>query len=312
MYMVMHQTLRNYKLFVIFFFFPNLLLSESFNLTEVADGIFVHYGVHEDSNPSNDGDISNLGFIIGKKSVLVIDAGGTEQIAEKLILKIKEKTKLPISHLVITHGHPDHFIGSSAFTKFNPIVVGHENLERSLSMNFNFYRLLQATDIEQKIVLDTKPVLPNLKIKKNESIEIDLGERKLTIKAWPSAHTDNDLSIFDLKTNIIWSELFFEKRIPSIGASILGWKKNLEAIKKDSVKMIIPGHGTFGEKNKIIDPMLNYFNRIIDHVRNAHKTGKTIEETTQNKKANNIENWLLFNEYHIRNVTKAYSELEWE
>ena len=64
----MHQTLRNFNFFVIFFFFPNTLFSESFNLTEVADGVFVHFGVHEDSNPSNYGDISNLGFIIGKNA----------------------------------------------------------------------------------------------------------------------------------------------------------------------------------------------------------------------------------------------------
>ena len=177
MFFAMFQILQNFIFFFFFlFFFPFLSFSDDFNIIEVDENIFVHFGKQEDSSKENKGDIANIGFIIGKKSVLVIDTGGTTEIAEKLISKIHSKTDLPISHVVITHGHPDHFLGSSAFSKFNPIFIGHENLKRSLSMNFNFYKALQARNIEQESILEIKPVLPNLSIKKNTSYKINLGK----------------------------------------------------------------------------------------------------------------------------------------
>ena len=100
----MLQILRNYSLAFVLFFLPINTHSYEFDVKEVENNIFVHFGVHEDANKLNSGDICNIGFIIGKKSVLVVDPGGTPKIAEKLIEQIKKKTILPISHVVITHG----------------------------------------------------------------------------------------------------------------------------------------------------------------------------------------------------------------
>ena len=309
----MLQILQNYNIFFFFlFFFPFLSFSDDFNITEVDENIFVHFGKQEDSSKDNKGDIANIGFIIGEKSVLVIDTGGTSEIAEKLISKIHSKTDLPISHVVITHGHPDHFLGSSAFSKFNPIFIGHENLKRSLSMNFNFYKALQARNIEQESILEIKPVLPSLSIKKNTSYEVNLGNRKINITAWESGHTDNDLSVLDLKTKILWTENIFVERTPSIRASILGWKKNLEETIKMDLNKIIPGHGPVLDKNQAIEPMMNYFNRLLNETRAHHKSGGDIESAQKQIGSGNEENWLLFEEYHKSNVTKVYSELEWE
>tara|TARA_E500000178_G_scaffold221835_1_gene218822 strand:- start:430 stop:1356 length:927 start_codon:yes stop_codon:yes gene_type:complete len=308
----MLQILRNYSLTLILFFLPINTHSYDFEVKEVENNIFVHFGVHEDANKLNNGDICNIGFIIGKKSVLVVDPGGTPKIAEKLIEQIKKKTKLPISHVVITHGHPDHFLGSTAFSKYKPIFIGHENLKRSLDMNFNFYKLLQSSNLEDKNILKVKPVLPGLIVKKNQSIEINLGERKVSIQAWSSGHTDNDLSVYDKNTKVFWSENIFVDRIPSITASILGWKKNLEITKKMEISKIVPGHGPIMKKDSAIEPMLKYFNRIIDQVRILHKNGLDLEYAQKNVAKKNLEGWLLFDIYHKSNITKAYTELEWE
>ena len=102
---------------IVFIFFLLLILIKvlSFELEEVADGVFVHFGIHEDANRSNKGDIANIGFILGKKSIMVIDTGGTKVIGKKLLEKIKTISNLPISHIVITHSHPDHFLVQKPF-----------------------------------------------------------------------------------------------------------------------------------------------------------------------------------------------------
>ena len=310
----MLQIQLNYRLLIItlFFFSTNFSLANGFNISEVEENIFLHYGVHEDSSIENQGDIANIGFIVGKKSVLIIDTGGTLEIAKNLLETVKNKTSLPISHVVITHGHPDHYLGSEIFKISNIQFIGHENLKRSINMNFNFYKTLQASSIEDQSILDIKPVFPDLEIKKNQTITVDLGGREVKIRAWESGHTDSDLSVYDVKSKILWTENIFVNRIPSVRASILGWKKNLEITSKMDINKIIPGHGKITTKDEALLPMLSYFRRMIKEIRTLHVKGINIETAQKEVAKDNKENWLLFNDYHISNVTKAYSELEWE
>ena len=294
--------------------------SLSFEIEEVADGVFVHFGIHEDVNKSNKGDIANIGFILGKKSIMVIDTGGTRKIGEKLLDKIKTISDLPISHIIITHSHPDHFFGTEAFLSENPSIVGHEKLNRSLLSNFNFYRELQSNNIEDDVLKNAKLIQANVKIKTGNILEVDLGERIVEIKAWKSGHTDNDLSVYDLNTKTFWSENIFVGRIPSIRASIIGWKKNLDEIQKMDINLIVPGHGNVAKKDKALQPILKYFARLISQVRKFHKNNISLQESINsilqkeilNSKNVNPEGWALFTEYHYSNVTKVYTELEWE
>jgi quinoprotein relay system zinc metallohydrolase 2 len=301
---------RKLFFFVFLIFLPSI--SFSFNVKEVADGIFVHYGYQEDSNKKNEGDIANIGFIIGKKSIMVIDTGGTTKIGNNLLKEIKKTSNLPISHVVITHSHPDHFFGTEEFVTQSINIVGHEKLNRSLLNNFEFYKNLQFNTIGLDSIKKTKLAQANQLIRTGQTLRIDLGERLVEVRAWKSGHTDNDLSVLDMKTKTFWSENVFVERIPSIRASIKGWKENLKEILKMDIDLIIPGHGKASSKNVAIKPMINYFNRLINQIRNFHKENKSLKESLDQISKDNIENWILFDNYHYTNVTKVFTELEWE
>ena len=307
--MTFHKHFTSLLLLLISFFATK---SFSFNLEEVADKIYVHFGFQEDANKINKGDISNIGFIVGDKSILVIDTGGTPSIGEALYKKINDISDLPISYVVITHSHPDHYFGTNVFINGSADIIGHSKLQRSLDANFEFYKNLQLVNTRDQSVKEFK----NFKITKivnvDKSLNIDLGNRIIEIKAWPSGHTDNDLSIFDKKTRTLWTENIFIKRTPSIRASVKGWKKNLEETSKMDVNLIIPGHGPVKKKNEALRPMLSYFNRLIENTRKFHKNNLSLSKAIENFPSKNLENWLLYNIYHPSNVTKVYTELEWE
>lgn len=307
--MTFHKHFTSLLLLLISFFATK---SFSFNLEEVADKIYVHFGFQEDTNKINKGDISNIGFIVGDKSILVIDTGGTPSIGEALYKKINDISDLPISYVVITHSHPDHYFGTNVFINGSADIIGHSKLQRSLDANFEFYKNLQLVNTRDQSVKEFK----NFKITKivnvDKKLTIDLGNRIVEIKAWPSGHTDNDLSIFDKKTRTLWTENIFIKRTPSIRASVKGWKKNLEETSKMDVNLIIPGHGPVKKKNEALRPMLSYFNRLIENTRKFHKNNLSLSKAIENFPSKNLENWLLYNIYHPSNVTKVYTELEWE
>ena len=86
------------------------------------------------------------------------------------------------------------------------------------------------------------------------------------------------------------------------------------------IDLIIPGHGLAKTKENAIKPLLQYFERLIYKIRNFHNKNKSLQESINsilqseiiNPKNVNKEGWVLFTEYHYSNVTKVYTELEWE
>ena len=91
------------------------LAAEPLAVAEVAPGVSVHQGVHEDFSPQNRGGIANLAFVVGQTAVAVVDSGGSRAEGLDLLAAIRTRTDLPVRFVVATHDHPDHVLGNAAF-----------------------------------------------------------------------------------------------------------------------------------------------------------------------------------------------------
>lgn len=112
---------------------------ESFDLKQVAEGNYLHRGIHvEFTHPQHD-DIANIGFIIGDKCIAVVDTGGSVTIGQKLLSSIREISELPICYVINTHVHFDHILGNLAFQNETTQFVGHSQLTSAIEKNRDFF-----------------------------------------------------------------------------------------------------------------------------------------------------------------------------
>ncbi len=290
---------------------PRATLAAPLAVMEIAPGIYVHAGVAEEASAGNDDAIANIGFIVGDAAVMVIDPGGSAIEGEQLRESVHTVTDRPIRYVVLTHVHPDHIFGAAAFRADHAEFVGHARLPGALAQRGAYYvktlrRALGDAAAGSEIVTPTHLVAVDE--------AVDLGNREVEIHAHGPAHTDNDLTLFDRRTATLWlSDLLFVERIPAIDGSIVGWIKELDEMTRVAAQRAVPGHGPpVVSWPSAAAPELRYLRAVLDGTRQAIERNIDIAEAPRHVALEERGKWLMFDDYHARNVTAAYKELEWE
>lgn len=284
---------------------------EPLPVQEVAPGIYVHQGEHAEATPQNEGGIANIGFIVGQEAVAVIDTGGSAAEGRRLRAAIRAVTALPIRYVINTHMHPDHVLGDAAFVEDAPAFVGHAKLPAALAARGMLYLQNQARELGA-VAVGTRAILPTLTV--DSRMEIDLGGRVLRLVAHRTAHTDNDLSVYDVQTSTLWlADLLFIDRIPAIDGSLNGWLEVIAELRRMPAARVIPGHGpVVADWPAALDGEERYLRTLRDEIRALQRRGGTMEEAVATVGRSERGKWLLFDEYNPRNVVTAFAELEWE
>lgn len=284
---------------------------DGFTVEEVAPGNHVHHGSLDDRTPDNVGDQANIGFIIGERCVAVVDPGGSLRVGLALRAALRRITEKPVCYVIITHTHPDHFFGAAAFRQDNATVVGHENLPRALGQRARPYLNSLKRDLGD-LAAGSDVVPPTLLVK--DETTLDLGSRTIVLHAWPPAHTDNDLTVFDALTGTLWlGDLLFVEHTPVVDGTITGFIRVIDQLAGIEARGFVPGHGrTALPWPAALVPQKEYLQRIVRETRSAIKARRTIEEAVDTVGQSEAPKWLAFDRFHRRNVTAAYAELEWE
>ena len=280
------------------------------SLDQVGSGIYVHTGEIALMNAANEGAIANVGFVIGDTGVAVIDTGGSVREGRRLLSAMRQITDKPVLYVINTHAHPDHVFGNAAFLP-PAVFVGSHNLQRQIMERGAYY--LKSFRPAMGSLLDEVKILPP-SVTVDDELQLDLGHRVLTLRAWRASHSDSDLTVFDERTGILFAgDLVFLRHIPVIDGSIRGWLKTIDELAKLPAKSVVPGHGPPSAPwPTALDPEKTYLERLQRDCRDLIKRGVPIAAASELAAASEKPHWDLFNEYNARNATVAFSELEWE
>ncbi len=246
---------------------------------QVADGVYVFWGLQEAWNFDNGGNIVNTGFIVGEESVLAIDAGTTRFYGDEMVAVIRSVTDKPIRTAIITHHHPDHAFGMAQLKRANAVVMMHPAAKAWLLGEGPAVLGFMEVPMGPGWLAGTEITKPNRLIRK--ATTFDLGGR--TVQAIPlvGGHTSGDIIVLDDKTGTLFAgDLVFNERAPTVPhADVPVWLDHLRTLRGMDWQRLVPGHGPLITDPAAFGPMEDYLRFLDAHAREAVQSGEMLAET---------------------------------
>lgn len=281
--------------------------SSEYQLKPLAQGVYWHLGQHHSLQHTKRDDIGNSGVVIGKRCVAIIDTGGSLAIGKKILAAVRSITQLPICYVINTHIHYDHLLGNTAFSDTGAKFVGHYKLATAILNNQTFFQKNFANELAKR-----KLVVPDLLVKDKQ--KLDLGDRILELRAWQNAHSNTDLSVYDPESGAIWTgDLLFRERLPVLDGNLRGWLAVMQQLKTLPARWIIPGHGGIANNWIIaLKDQRRYLQSLLTEVRAKITNNVFLADAIKTVGQAEARYWHLFTATHKRNISRAFTQLEWE
>jgi glyoxylase-like metal-dependent hydrolase (beta-lactamase superfamily II) len=222
--------------------------------------------------------IPNIGIIIGRDGVLVVDTGMGPRNAETVLGEVKKITSKPVAYLTITHFHPEHGMGAQAFPASTiiiyPTAQKAELLEKGAAM------INQFSGVSTGIADLLKPVkirMPNVTF--SEEADVDLGDFPVRLLHWGSSHTRGDGFVFLPKQSIVFGgDVVVNRFFPIMAdadSSGANWIEILGRLEKLHPAIVVPGHGDVGDVG-LITAMRDYLVFVRDRVQQMKAQGSSV------------------------------------
>lgn len=225
--------------------------------------------------------ITNSSFVIGDKSVAVIDTQVNRPSAERLLECVRSVTDKPISHVINTHYHWDHTNGNQLFKNEGAVIISSKLTKEFMAKRQNRQKEFLAG---RGFELGSDPLLPEITFQGEYTV--DLGNMPLRLFFAGRAETDDATAVHVVRENILMSgDTIMTGSFPIFGQPV--WDEGLEG-DEDWVctigrlmafhpQHIIPGHGPLAHEAdvELLVKIERYF---IDEVKKLVKKGYNIEQ----------------------------------
>ena len=242
---------------------------------EVADGVFV---IPDGSVPL----VPNIGIIVGEREALVVDTGMGPRNGRRVLEKARALTDKPIV-LTITHFHPEHGFGAQAFTDARIVYnrAQHEELTQKGRPYVEMFRTFGdavAEQLEGVELVDPDDLYDG-------QLELDLGDKTITLREVGLAHTRGDQIVFLPEHHVLFTGDLVENRLfpifpwfPPDDTDVNGtkWIEVLRELEALEPEVVVPGHGEVGDA-RLIAEVRSYLEDVRERVQQA-SDGRSADE----------------------------------
>jgi glyoxylase-like metal-dependent hydrolase (beta-lactamase superfamily II) len=225
--------------------------------------------------------VPNVGIVVGRKAVLVIDTGMGTRNAQTVLAEVAKVGAGKPIYIVTTHVHPEHDMGAHAFPAGSKLIRSKDQVEDiAAGAGTNLVPVFAArSELNRELLAGAKH--RDADIVFDERYVLDLGGVKAEIYAMGTNHTHGD-TVVHVDT-VLFSGDVAMKPQPSFAnptATMAHWLASLDKLEALKPAHIVPSHGPFGGV-EIIAGYRVYLTRIRDRAVELKNAGKSVDETVQ-------------------------------
>lgn len=290
-------------------FIPLLLAFEyKIQPKKVSSDIYCFFGAPQAINTENNGNMVNSCFVDMGKSYLVIDSGPTYNYAQEAYGVMKTIKDQPVSYVINTHAHDDHWLGNSYYKQLGIDIIGSAQFKNEAKLEVT----RMQRNITEEAYKNTTQEFPNLFVEDKKTITIDAKKINFS-RVHDKAHSSSDLLVYiPSKSAIFAGDLVFNDRLLSLrDGNINRWIEELSKMRDGNYTYIIGGHGTMVNKHSI-DTTYEYLVTLKKEIIAALDEGVEIDEAVNNIVMEKFKDVAMYDVLHRQNVETAYRTLEWE
>lgn len=279
---------------------------------QVAPNTWYVQGESALGSSANRNFISNAGFVVTPAGVVVVDALGSPALAQELLGLIRQRTSLPVTHVVLTHYHADHIYGLQAFEGAQ--IWAHASGRDYLGSELAQSRLARSRVDMFPWIDETTRLVPATHWIESRT-ELVVGGVRLVLQPLGPAHTPEDLVVHVPSEGVLFSgDLVFRGRIPFVDhANTRHWLEALQSMLAFDAKVVVPGHGPASTQVKQdMTQTIAYLTFLRQTMGQAAKDMVPFEEAYNRVDWRAFEQLPLFKAANRMNAFNTYLEMERE
>jgi len=280
---------------------------------QVAARTWVIHGPLGDPSPANQGFMNNPAFVVTADGVVVIDPGSSVHAGRMVLRQIRKVTDRPVTHVLNTHVHGDHWLGNHAF---HDVFPGAQFMAHPLMIEGarggQAKRWLDLIDqLTGGFTRGTRPVIPTVPVVEDQSFTA--GGVTFRILAPPKAHSGTDIMIHVVEEGVLFlGDNVMNGRLGGMGDG--SFRGNIAACERAAAvpaKIFVPGHGRTAGK-EIVTAYRDYLSILFETARAEYDKGKQDYEMkeTIRAKLGRFVGWEGFDLNFGRHIGVAVLEIE--
>jgi cyclase len=274
---------------------------------KINDRVYVLLGPIQHANRLNQGYMINSTVIEGDKGVILVDSGGSDEVGRHIAKAVRKITDKPVTHVVNTHHHGDHYLGNVAFE--GATLISSEMCRKMVLETGHEWLGIMERDIGRKLP-GTKPLAAEVTYPAGTRTETFIHGVRLVFWVPQGSHTVGDLLVHlpDDKV-LVAGDVLVSRVVPTLQDGFLkNWIRTLDEILALDVAYFVPGHGdlmTLRDVTALRGAMLRFYSGVVEGFRNGQSEGEI-------RKSLDLSIWDKLERSYVigRNINRAYLEIE--
>jgi glyoxylase-like metal-dependent hydrolase (beta-lactamase superfamily II) len=279
---------------------------------QIAAHTYVIHGPRDIASVANQGFMNNPAFIITGEGVVVIDPGSSVQAGRMVMKQLRKMTDKPVTHVLNTHVHGDHWLGNQAVREAYPgaVLMAHPEMISRVSGVAEQW-VITMSRLSGGFTEGTRAVIPTVAIGNGE--ELRTGGITFRIHAPPDAHSQTDIMIQVVEDSVVFGgDNFLFERLPRLDDAT--FKGSIEACRlaaRLKARHYVPGHGPTGGM-EIVQAYETYLTTLYAEVKKHYDAGKSDFEMKDDvvAKLKPYAGWVHFNDVIGRHISLVFLEIE--